>query len=545
MSKKQLAGLGVLPPDNERFNDQRLIKAAVHQFWQLVFINVRNSTAARCWAITKDDIHCAYLYGLLTWLMTQDRTAQHETLRRINNCFGSEDGREIMIRAVQSMLYRIHLHLHPEDKETIISILFEVNPHLAKRVDEELPVSVIKKVRSFWTGEPTGLIAHDQTTGQARLSLPETSQGRLLLTGPSDGSKSKKSGAKSITETKPEYPGHIFAQEIIASNLNSLTANGFAVAASLQTASQTGKMTEALGQLFTIIRLLFNNNLPPEARAGKKAAEKVIKIFKKPDRLSDPIKSTFGNILAEAVKQSPGLRPSVTAGIAELCQVNPKLFDGLDWEYFRSASADTEPATLKEPAIQQQTPMEKATPQPKVKMPEGDGQNPLARLQTIFEKNEIDIFKINQYDSYCREWLCHILCGQADPPTKELQRGFHIWQKLVHPDKTPDPLLRELAKLISNIYDLVIKKEFIREAGVRAINELKELVKQLLVASSITLVPCQGKRLIIAGETSIADWLDNCGYMAEKVSVIINGTLIANFTQSRLKKDDVIELIFH
>lgn len=532
--------------DDERFGTLSLLESAVNQFWRLTYVGIGVDSAFQCWYKIKDDPHCRYLYDLLVWLMNQAEEKQIETLRRINNCFGSRDTRDIEIRAVNSMLYRVYLYLHPQDKQKIVSLLFAVNTFLAKRVDSEVPASLVKRTVSLITGQPTTLITFDAETGKSQLSLPSTSGGHLLLTGP----KSDKPETKATPVFKPQYPGHISLDRVIAANLDKLVKSEFDVATSLQEAYQAGQITQALGQLYTIVGVIIDNHFPPGTIVGRAQAQKAIKVFRTPARLDNPKKTVFGNILTEAIEFQPDLKPIVIEGMYKLCQANEDLFLDVGWEYFNITVGESYRPQQSAPIDNQSDIKPKFSPKARAEAPEvimeiptGSEQDPLSRLQMIFEKGEIEFIRLKQYDTYCREVLYRILCGKNKPTPRDLELGFRTWQKIVHPDKSPEPIVRQFSDLINQIAKVALKHEFLREEAIQAIDELHGLVKKMLISNSITIIPRQGRRLIIVGEILVADWLEQNNRDKSQVSIIVNGTIVKDFTACHLKKGDIMEIV--
>ncbi len=532
--------------DDERFGALNLLESAVNQFWRLTYVGINTDPAPQCWYKTKDDPHCLYLYDLLAWLMKQGEEKQIETLRRINNCFGSKNLRDIEIRPVNSMLYRVYLYLHPEDKQKIISLLFAVNPFLARRVDSEVPASLVKRTVSLITGQSTALITFDPKTGKSQLSLPSTSGGHLLLTGP----KSDQTEDNKTQEFQPQYPGHISLDSVIAANLDKLVKSEFDVATSLQEAYRAGQISQALGQLYTVISVIIDNHFPSGTIVGRAQAQKTIKAFRAPAKLDNPKKTVFGNILAEAIEFQPDLKPIVIEGMLKLCQANEDLFLEIGWEYFNITIGEPYRPRQSEPIYDQRDIKPKFSPKARTEEPEaiweiptGSEQDPLSRLQMIFEKGEIELVRLKQYDTYCREVLYRILCGKTKPTPRDIELGFRTWQKIVHPDKSPEPIVREFSDLINRIAKVALKQEFLREEAVSAIGELHNLVKRMLISNSITIIPRQGQRFIIVGEISVADWLEKNNLDQSTIGIIINGAIVKDFTAGRLKKGDIMEIV--
>lgn len=543
--------------DDERFNTLTMLSKAVKQFWDLTYIGITRASVASCVRHTKGDAHCQYLLDLLNWLMLQDDQKQRDTLRRINNSFGGLSPKEYEVRAVQAMLYKIFLHDQLYYKEKIISILFEVDQFLAKRVDQEVTATGLQGLVNLITGKSTALITHDPDTGQTKLSLPDHSK-QLLITGTVEESPD---GEKPETPPEPQYPGHIFNEEVIAANIDALVKSDFDISIDLREAESKKQSAEALGQLYTVICHIIDNRIPLYAASSERQISKAIKKFRTPANLKDIKINAFCNVLRYWLTEVPELREAIRHGLSRLAKAQPKLFNDLLWEVLGEidkpvnfAGADDFIAKSDGYFMDKPIDLTSSIPvRPAKDKPEEKGLtslslidlHPLNRLQTIYEQHLIDFKRLANYDPYCREAICLILCGKAHPEPDELDHGYRKWQKIVHPDKSPTPEIKDFSKLISLIGDLAKKREFIREETVTAITELFTLTKTMLEKHSITVIPRKGLRRIIVGQVPIEHWVKQNNYQQDKVRLIVNGTLIKieDYATTALERGDIVELV--
>ena len=545
--------------DDERFSDLLMLGKAVRGFWDTIYVGIASASVRSCLRRIEGEAYCQYLLDLLYWLMLQDEQKQNDTLRRINNHFGGLSPKEHEIRQVQAMLYRIFLHQHPYHKEKIISLLFPINTFLAKRVDSDTPATGLQGIVNLLTGKPGTLIAYNPETNKSELALPDHSQ-QLLLTGPkTDGQPGK--GQEEKTPPRPEYPGHIFNEEVIASNIDALINSDFDISEGLREAHGKKQSTEALGQLYTVVRHILDGQLPIYTVASKAQANKAIKKFRSPVLVQNVKVNVFANILCNCLQEFPDLREPLTSGLKGLSHAQPLLFNDLLWEVLGitdkaipktlpgSGFAKDDGDFLNKPidftrSMPAQTAKESAEEKDLNSLSLAD-LHPLTRLQNIYEQNLIDAKRLANYDPYCREAICLILCGKARPEDEELNRGWKSWQKIVHLDKSPDSKVQEFSRIINQIHDLAVKREFIREETAREITDLFKLTKELLDSHSITVIPRKGLRRIIVGQVPIDSWLKQNNYQQDKIRLIVNGELIRieDYAKSALERGDVIELV--